>query len=332
MIRQRILPFYHPTSVYLVDDNQRFLDNFLLQLDESLAVVAINSPAQALELIESQHLRPGLDQRCLSYIQSDAEQAMLRLDFALIEREISDARRFADISVVIVDYDMPEMTGLEFCSRITDPRIKKVLLTGVADEKIAVHAFNEGLIDAFLMKSDPEVIDKVSNTINDLQTRYFSEVSSLIQRTLTLKAPEVLSDPDFVDIFSSLCRKHRIVEYFYVDEPAGFLLVTDDGCLMRLVIADTGKLQRSAFALKGLHAPDHVLKDVTTGKAIPWLWIEPDEYDEDPFDWSDVLFPASPINTERSWFMALIQNPPADIEYDSGISSYSAFLEEMDSR
>lgn len=332
MIRQRILPFYHPTSVYLVDDNQRFLDNFLLQLDESLAVVAISSPTQALEVIESQNLRPGLDQRCLSYVQSEAEQAMLRLDFALIEREISDARRFSDISVVIVDYDMPEMTGLEFCARITDPRIKKVLLTGVADEKIAVHAFNEGLIDAFLMKSDPEVINKVGNTISDLQSRYFSEVSSLIQRTLTLKAPEVLSDPEFINRFRALCKQHRIVEYFYVDEPAGFLLVTDDGCLMRLVIANREKLQASVFSLKNLKPPEWVIRDVAAGKAIPWLWMEPDEFDDEPFEWEDVLFPSEPINSDHTWFMALIENPPADIEYDSGISSYSAFLEELDNR
>ena len=39
-MRPYILPYYFPTTVVLIDDNQRFLENFSLQLNEDLAVLS----------------------------------------------------------------------------------------------------------------------------------------------------------------------------------------------------------------------------------------------------------------------------------------------------
>ena len=64
-------------------------------------------------------------------------------------QQIYNSERFAQISVVITDYAMPEMDGVDFLRQIKHSEIKRILLTGVADEKIAVKAFNWGTYRPF---------------------------------------------------------------------------------------------------------------------------------------------------------------------------------------
>ncbi len=58
------------------------------------------------------------------------------------------------IDVVISDYEMPEMDGLEFLQRVRlhDPRVLRVLLTGHADLQVAMRALNEGAVNRMLLK------------------------------------------------------------------------------------------------------------------------------------------------------------------------------------
>ena len=333
MTTSPLLPFYHPSTVLLIDDNQRFLENFSLQLDQDLAVLFDHSARRGLQLLENNSGRPSLDQRCFSWQQGQKPNGdfLFRLDIALIEKEISNADRFGEVSVVIVDYDMPEMSGLDFCKQISGQRIKKILLTGVGDEKIAVQAFNEGIIDRFLLKSDPEIENRNNQTIYELQQQYVNEVSRLVQGGLALKSPEFLIDPEFSDHFFMLMKEHNIVEYYYVEDPEGFLLVSDEGDLKRLLVYSEESLQRALFNIRQLQPPPDIIKSISSGRLLPWIWAAPDEFDEeDPFDWHDFLHPSKKIEGRRTWHVSLAANPPADIEFDSRTASYSAYLDRLD--
>ncbi|MCK0537434.1 response regulator [Alcanivorax quisquiliarum] len=332
MLKPFIQPYYHPTTVVMVDDNQRFLENFSLQLDETLACMFFSSAKECLTMLNGRAKRTPLDQRCFSYYQQPTNSdRVIRLDLTLIEQEISNPERFRDVSVVVVDYDMPEMTGLEFCQRVRNHRVKKILLTGVADEKVAVEAFNAGIIDHFMMKSDPQITTRINRTIADLQRRYFSEISSLIQSTLALEAPDFLYDSEFIRYFFELVDARNIAEYYYVEDPSGFLMVSETGQLRRLVVYSEADLQRTLFNLRLMNPPATIMKQISSGKAVPWLWAAPDEFDEDEdFYWSDYVHAAHRVVGEDTWFCALVDSPPADIEYDSETSSYMAYLTELD--
>lgn len=332
-MRPYILPYYFPTTVVLIDDNQRFLENFSLQLNEDLAVRCFNSATQALDHINIEATKVHLDQRCLSRHGDNPapDDRVVRLDLTMLESEISNRDRFRDISVVIVDYDMPEMSGLDFCDRIRNPRIKKILLTGVADEKIAVQAFNDGTIDRFLMKSDPDIHRKIHHAIAQSQRRYFSEISSVIENMLRLESPKFLYADAFIDYFFSLQMLYSFVEYYYVEDPRGFLLVSNDGTLRRLMVMNDAELEQTLFRLKALNTPASVLRTVASGASLPWLWTTPDEMAPDePFYWQDYLYPATRVGGEQGWWCAVIDNPPVDIAYDSSEASYSSYLEYLD--
>ncbi|MBF0231710.1 MAG: response regulator [Desulfamplus sp.] len=75
----------------------------------------------------------------------------------------------ADISLVISDQRMPEMTGVELMEQIhkIKPACKKILLTGYADIKASVDAINKGNVDKYLSKpwDDEELLDVVAHLL-----------------------------------------------------------------------------------------------------------------------------------------------------------------------
>ncbi|MCC1497042.1 response regulator [Alcanivorax sp. 1008] len=329
---RRILPYYHPSTVIFVDDNERFLDSFTLLLSERLAVRCFSSTSAALSFINDNAARPPLDKRCVSFLGAQHRPGgTLRLDLALVEQEISNPDRFSDISVVVVDYDMPEMSGLDFCQAINSRRVKKVLLTGVGDEKVAVRAFNDGLIDRFLTKNDPQIQAKINQTIDDLQRRHFEDISSLIQSTLEMKSPEFLLEDEFIFLFQSLIQQYDIVEYYYVEDPNGFLMVSHQGELYRLIVVTESQADEQIFSVRKYNPPQEVINSLKSHRSIIWLCEQPDENDESgSFDWNEYVHKAHTFQGSKPWLYTLVENPPADIEYSEGESSYSAHLKAID--
>ncbi|MFN3714717.1 MAG: response regulator [Alcanivoracaceae bacterium] len=331
MTLKRILPYYHPSTIVFVDDNERFLDSFTLLLSEELAFRSFSHLRAALDFINHSQTTP-LDQRCISLMgRHSGGSGAVRLDLALIEQEISNPNRFQEVSVVVVDYDMPEMNGLAFCEAIQNPRIKKVLLTGVGDEKVAVKAFNEGLIDRFLTKNDPDIGRKINETISDLQRAYFRDLSTLIQNMLALKSADFIQDEAFIATFLSIKTKLSIVEYYYVEEPNGFLMVSCEGKLYRLIVCNESDIDEQIFSIRRLSPPKSLMAHLAQRKSLLWLWMPEEDIDEDEsFDWQDYAHPATKVEGRQVWYFAIVDNPPADIEYDSEASSYASYLAELD--
>lgn len=333
MTLRSILPYYHPTTIVMLDDNEGFLNSFSLQLDENTSALLFTSPEKCLDTVNSRVQMMPLDRRCLSWYRDSghSDREIVRFDLALIEQEISNPHRFADISVMIIDYAMPGMDGLEVCRRVQNPRVKKILLTGVADESIAVQAFNEGLIDRFILKSDIKVLERINSILDDLKQKYFVEVSAGIQGTLIVKSPDFLYDNAFIDYFSSLTKKLGTVEYYYVEDPQGILLVDESGNLTRLVVYSAHELESMLFELHSLTSDRTILKKVRAGKLLPCFWGDSDVPPEAGGDLSEFLYPAERIVGQQEWFCALVDNPPADIEYDPDTASYASFLGQQDS-
>ena len=158
--------YYYPTTVMLLDDSEDFLTNFSLQLQNKLAVKLYSKPQTALAYLKGVDYSSHLNTRVFSTPQENhgmnpIVNHSVNLNLSTIKEEIYNPKRFDEIAVIIIDYDMPAMNGLDFCRKLGRSPIKKILLTGKGDEKIAVQAFNEGLIDHFIQKGNRDVINIV---------------------------------------------------------------------------------------------------------------------------------------------------------------------------
>ena len=200
--------FYFPSMVVFVDDSRNFLDNFSLQLDADLAFQLYDSPIAALTALNAPAEKNSSVEQFFSISRFGDELPLshhvLDLNLNNIVREAQNPHRFERISVVVVDYDMPEMDGLELCRNIKNHSIKKILLTGKADEKLAVQAFNQGLIDRFIMKQDAEVIPSLNQAIVELQQAYFE---NMMRRLIEYKAIITRILASNCKIFSRTCNQ-----------------------------------------------------------------------------------------------------------------------------
>ncbi|MCB0317495.1 MAG: response regulator [Bdellovibrionales bacterium] len=100
-----------------------------------------------------------------------------------------------DISVVVSDMQMPRMDGISLLQEVQKlrPNIVRMMLTGIADQEIAVKAVNESNIFRFLNK--PCSIEDLSKALNDAikQARLVNAEKELLQNTLS-GSVKVLTD------------------------------------------------------------------------------------------------------------------------------------------
>lgn len=75
-----------------------------------------------------------------------------------------------DIRMVISDYRMPEMTGVEFLRQVNEkwPETMRIVLSGYADTAAVVEAINEGQIYKFIPKpwNDEELLSTISAALD----------------------------------------------------------------------------------------------------------------------------------------------------------------------
>ena len=96
----------HKPKVLVVDDEPMVTRTLqgVLRMDGTLECIAVNSPAEGLELMKTE-----------------------------------------SFDVILSDFIMPELDGLEFLSRARElqPEASRILLTGYADKESAIRSINE---------------------------------------------------------------------------------------------------------------------------------------------------------------------------------------------
>lgn len=120
------------------------------------------------------------------------------------EEGISVLKTTEDIRVVIADYRMPGMNGIDFLQQVyaLRPDTVRIVLSGYADTAAIVEAINEGQIYKFIPK--PWNDDELKVTIANALDRYF-----LYQKNIQLAQELELKNRELQEINS---RLERLVE------------------------------------------------------------------------------------------------------------------------
>ncbi|RUQ90432.1 response regulator [Legionella septentrionalis] len=324
---------YFPSTAIFLDDSRDFLLNFVLQLDEGVAYRIFDNPQRALDYIHNKSCEIELlNHSCLQEYKEAKKWPQTHLadnlDLAAVHAEVYNPHRFSEISVVVVDYAMPGMNGLEFCRRIENPNIKKILLTGQADEKLAIAAFNEGLIHRYIKKSDIDAAELITRSIYDLQLQYFQTMSDIIVRMLPITSPSCLQDKKFVLFFKELCAEKKIIEYYLTDESGSFFMLDEDANTSFLIVKTDADLQTYYELGASAGADEAVLAEIVNGRKIPSLWSIKPNGSSNP--WLNTLIPAKRIVGNKNYYYAFLSgNSLFDIRQQK-ILSYQRYLEELD--
>jgi CheY-like chemotaxis protein len=327
-----IRPFYFPTTVAIVDDSPDFLANLSLNLDPMLAYRVFETPLATLAALRSElAVAPG-PERFFSVYQHREEHSfdhhVIDLNMSGIHREVFNEKRFERYSAVVVDYDMPEMDGLELCRRLSNSPIRKVLLTGKADEKLAVQAFNEGIINRFIPKQDPSAMTLLQETIREMQESFFDDTVRTMEDALNVGPLHFMRDPFFTDIFRRTCTELKIVEYYLCSSPDGILLLDRDANATLLIVCNDEAMRMHYEVAFDNAAPAALLDELVKGNCVPYFWRSRGLYSRQYFDWRSYIHPAKECNGLQRYRYALVKDARGLML--SSVYSYREYLKKLD--
>lgn len=215
-----------PTRIIFVDDNSRFLDSINGFLDEETATYGFfHNPYEALKAINGQ----------TSIFFDPPAYVVDKHKIENLGKILYQPNRYEEISTVIVDYSMPSMNGLMFFQQIQNPRIRRVLYTGMASEDLAIDAFNDGQIDGYISKGRIDQDEQLLHFIAEGHAKYFQTLTEILTEPLV---GESISDraaalpffnSDFIAYFTEVARQNNVIEYYFDTRIGGFLCLSPSG-------------------------------------------------------------------------------------------------------
>ncbi len=327
MLKSSVPVCYFPSTTLFLDDSRDVLLNVVLELDENIAYRVFDIPSQALEYIESKRCQ----QDRFYHGPNRRERAKRGLQFGLsmLHQDVYNPDRFTEVSVVVVNYVMPGTNGIHFCRCLESSPIKKILLIGQADEPMAIAALNEGIIDCYIKKNDPNLAALITESIYDLQFQYFQAKSDLICHALSVAGPAVIYKNVFVQFFQQLCGENNIVEYYMLDSVGSYLMLDEDANTSFLMIKDEKNILDDYQRALSNGASQEILQQLSSREKIVADWWS-DMANANPRDCLPALISAQRLLTnEASYFAYLRSNNHANIRQQK-ILSYHRYLEELD--
>lgn len=327
------LPVYqHPGTIVLVDDDINFLRSMRFQLGARVPCRIFNDAADALAWLRLQNLGASGLQDCFSpEVESTSAEPppiSVALHIEQLCRIPLRAQRFMTPTVLVADYSMPHIDGLRLCEAAADLPCKKILLTGVADERVAVDAFNRGLIDRYVRKGDADALDRLDAELACLQRLWFMEQSHTLRALLPLHDYGLLNDPAVARLVGELAGAHRFVEHYLHRDPPGFLMFDAQARACLLVIETEAGLQAhyemacdssAPLALRGALARREVVPNFSGGDGMYSSAFGR--------DWQQYTAPAQVCHGREDYYWALFELAPGFLR--EPVQAFSAFLRQQ---
>jgi CheY-like chemotaxis protein len=330
-----VMPIYsYPSTTLFVDDKESFLNTFCAQLDPSIACRKFTMPHEALAYLKNHQDSRAIIKRCIRSMPNSGGNPMvcdtISVDIKTIQNEVYNPARFSEVAVVVVDYNMPTMNGLDFCRKFTGRPIKKILLSSKVSEKVAIEAMNEGVIDCYVSKNDKNVVKLINQKVKGFQRDYFKEMCLELSAFILQSPATFLTDPAFKDFFNDICVENNIVEHYLTELTGSFLLLDTDGKAMLLAVKCYEDLKIHYEFAQDNNAPETVLNDMRSGNKIPHAVIADEYFNTDVGkNWQKQLYVATEFKGKDTYYYALIKEQECPLIEHHRVCSFNQYLEQL---
>lgn len=306
--------FYFPSSVVWVDDSSVFLQSIKLS-DNDLDFEKIKTFENPIECLNhfKNYTSKIIDSTFLSvcdkYEEADLiDHLLVDVVFEKISNAMQKKQLEDEISVLIVDYNMPEMKGTELCRHLKHLPCKKILLTGEVSEKEAVLAFNEGIIDCFIHKNGTDFITEINAYVKLLTEKYFVERSAAVLSHLETNRILHFSDLAFMAFFSKWCKTNNIVKYFIIDKFGNMKVIDQKGKISNFVVYNDHTLNEFISINKLIDENNIFLPLISSKQKLPFFGERVNGWDVEADLWGNYLFPCNIIKGKVNYYWCVVNS------------------------
>jgi len=317
--------FQRPGSIVFLDDDPDYLDMLAMVMPRRWPVRLYLRPAHCIHELRREPPLWEIDAWNQQSIIDEWRQGK-----SLIPQILSywgrSATRFEFTRVLVVDYSMPGMDGLQVLDELAEWHGARMLLTGQADEQVAVKAFNRGLIEQFVPKHLPDIGKRLVGVVDALMAQPHARHSQIWRATLKPEQSALLREPAVQEALATFAADHW-TEYVTLGDPFGILGLDEAGQASWLQLETREGLPALAEVAEVAGLPSHALENIRSGQKLVALELRQalgwtDAPTLEPvvamgpgliaalFDVAADHLPA-PITSHREWLAAL---PPRHVQ------------------
>ncbi len=328
-------PFFYPTTTMIIDDEPILLESLNSSLSENFLCKCFNNTQAALDYanalnnntlnIENFFSPPTDKLEISSHIQGDI---FIKLKAAYWFHIMHKNIRFQELSIAVVDYRMPFMNGIELCRKLKGLPMKKIMLTGLASKELAVEAFNEKIIDSFILKQEHDLINRLTKDIEDLKHQYFIDKTKTVKFAFSQSDTQFINDTVFEKTFEQILQDHKIIEYYLNASPPSVLVIPANGTPSIMLVYNSECMRANYEIAQEYGAPQELLEVLSQLKHITFFPTASGYYHKKfANDWKKYLYNVKPIQGKQTWYLSELI--PADFvkEYLADFTSYEEYNE-----
>lgn len=310
--------FYYPTTVAIIDDDVDLLDSLNLSFSGQFKCRTFSSPQEGKNFLLEHFIKNKQDERYLNISYDRMTDVSVNLDISRIYKKVYDKSRFNQIGVLVLDYDMPGINGLELARELkAKTPIKIVMLTGEADKNTVIEAFNTNEIDRFIPKSNADYHEKLLEYIYQLQLQYFIDLSAAVLESLATESSHPLKNESFIKFFENIVKENNIVEFYLLDESGSFLMLDKKGKPLWLFVRREEDMQ-SFYEMANEEGLDKELVKALQDRKKIVTSIERDAVMPPILEWK--IYDAETLGDEKIYY-ALLTDEDFGLEKDQ-ITNY----------
>lgn len=317
--------FYHPLKIIFLDDNRAFLDALDLEFGARINMATLINPDITLQIIDSNSKNfTKLIFKLNKDVNADTTtDRVVGIEFSNMLSLIYDRARFDNVAVLVVDYDMPNINGIEICQKIKERKIFKIMLTAEADKDTAIKAFNSGLIDKFILKTSEELHLEIELAVQELMQRYFMELSRSIISGHSSSIGDLFANKSYCNLFSDIVSEVQAVEYYMVDNSGSFLFLDKDANPTWFIVRHNQEIEEQLELLQGYDLPVQIIDSIIKREKLLFLFSEK-EYKKPIDGWVEYVFDSKKM--DNNYYYSIVRSQLTDsVEWDR-VASYTSYI------
>ena len=258
----------YPGTVVFVDDDENYLSAIRATFPPTPHIKTFADPNEFVAYMATQ-IAVAKDME--AYFQGSIDRSKKSGSVAIEVLRFWNAfpDRFAMPQVVVIDYHMPNLNGLDALEKCKEWKGSRILMTGVADEALVCKAFNYKRIDYYIAKQNTNIMRQIVVTttalLKEQNLTSWAQwnpwyISMSPEQKLFLREPQVAAE------LSTLLGGE--FEHVVIGSPFGVMALGHAGGVKWIQLETTSSLDEAADLAAKNGSSNEDVQSVRAGRAL----------------------------------------------------------------